>query len=206
MITRLLVLFSAVCVFALASCSSSQKETSPKQDEWGAPVIAPVPAGVPVTESDVFERHTLIELAAADNLLKMIVEDAKDPEKKVGSLKIAGCEVAPEKAEEMRKSLKSLIDKKLPIERDEYASDPVSYGRISGFETCAARCTCGLFTTVLTPLNRAELKGAREKRTYARDIQRLKAKSNRLSVDESMTCAYRQTWFCSSDLKRFLEK
>lgn len=183
------LLVAATLVFA--SCSSGAKKES--QVSAAAPQASAAP-----TQSSVQERYSIQELNSAATALRVIADDDK-------SKNILGCEITSEKALSMTMPLKALIDEKIRSEVEAYESDPKTYANTEGFEMCAKNCACGVFSDVVEQASERKMP-AGSSVAHKRNQSKLRAKASRQSADASATCARKQSWFCGSDLHKFLDK
>ena len=160
-----------------------------------------------MTESEILERYSLTELNGASHALKMIAERAgkKPKEGELPSDPPLECNISGEQASRWDHTLRSLLEHQMTVAREAYTQDALAYSRSAGFETCSSSCTCGVYYKVIQPVPVGQLKAPKEKTAHRRFIQRLEAKSSRLSPEENLTCARKQNWFCSSDLRNYLE-
>ena len=197
-------LFSSVlvCAAVLTACASrpSQKET--KATEAKETVSA---ANEAPSSAQIEERYTIQQMDAAANLLKVLIdENPKAPGEDVGS-DIVGCGITGQAAKSMTMPLKALIDRRLQAERDAYAMSPTQYASERGFESCGSTCGCGVLGTIIEEAETGTFK-AKDLKFHERWLARLNLKARSLDARASKACASHQQWFCTSDLKRFLEK
>ncbi len=185
----------AALALVLTACSSSEK----KVDETkSALVAAPVPAVT--TSEDVLQRYSIVELNSVANLMKVIIDENKNGED------IIGCPLTPKEAGTYTMPLKYLIDQQMRAETEAYTADPKNYAIEKGFETCASQCACGVLSDVVNGANESSLPRGVSSKLHPRNKQRLAQKASHQSKRESLACARKQSSFCNSDLKAYLQK
>lgn len=177
---------------SLVSCSSGGKKSDTKADAASA-----APAQV-LSQDAIQQRYSLQELNAAANALKVIADDDKSKD-------LLGCEIPSQKALSMTMPLKALIDEKIRSEVEGYESDPKGYSNTEGFESCAKNCSCGVYNDVVEAASERKMPSGSSV-THKRNAAKLRAKAERQTAEASLTCAKKQSWFCSSDLRKFLDK
>jgi hypothetical protein len=191
----------AVIFTAAAACSSQPKEPTPVLAE-GSP--SRTASALSLSEGAINEQYTLLELDAAANALKTIFDQSLG----IGDQHqgpVLSCDISNEQASAMMMPLKALIDAKLESEKEAYAADSASYAKLMGFESCASMCACGVLATVLesTPV---ESVSRIAPKVHKRMLAKLQAKAARQTPQASLICAKRQSWFCSSPLRSYLEQ
>lgn len=192
---------TVVAALVFASCSSSEK----KADETKA-ASAAAPVSHAMTSDEISAKYSIVELNSAANLLKVIVDEAgAKPTDDKGS-DLIGCSLTGRQAGTMTMPLKFLIDQQLRSETESYQADPRNYAIEKGFETCASNCACGVLSDVVNAADEAVLPRGNSARLHARNKQRLSLKATHQTARDSLACARKQSWFCSSDLKAYLEK
>lgn len=189
----------AIASLVLVACSHAEKAADPAVTPASdAPAAASSPA-------DVSERYSLSELNGAANALKVVIDQgAAKPSEDRGS-DIFGCSLTAAQAVPMMMPLKAMIDGAVRGEVEAYSQDPKTYSSDHGFESCASSCSCGVWSDVVEDASDVSTTGVNPK-IHARNQQRLKAKAARQSTADSLACARKQSWFCTSDLKTYLEK
>jgi hypothetical protein len=197
----LILLFVIVAIGSLSACSSSEKKADPPAQ---AAASGSSVSKTPLSEDELFQHYSVVELDAAANALKMISDEGiSDPSKDHGTA-IIGCSMTRAEALKLAMPLKNLIDRDLVRERDNYTSDGEKYAEEHGFDTCAASCSCGILAEVIDKVRPADVaKLAPE--FHNRFILKLKAKAARQGIEAGMDCARKQTWFCTSDLRNYLQ-
>lgn len=187
-------------LLGLVGCSSSDK----KVDASKSAPVAPMPHSV--SRDEVSAKYSIVELNAAANLLKVVVDEAGvKPAADKGS-DLIGCPLTGKQAGTMTMPLKALIDSQMKNETDSYTADPKNYANEKGFESCYANCSCGILSDVIEGANESAMPAGAAVRLHARNKQRLSLKAKHQTAGESVTCARKQSWFCTSDLKAYLEK
>jgi hypothetical protein len=192
----IIVLFAAL---AFSSCSSSEKKVDESKT---SPVAAPVPQVS--TAEDIGAKYSIVELNSAANLLKVVVDTGKGGEDAGSDL--IGCPLTAKEAGTMTMPLKALIDQQMRGDIENYQNDPKNYAVEKGFEMCGASCACGVLSDVVNGANEAALPAGSAAKLHARNKQRLAMKASHQTSRDSMACARKQSWFCGSDLKAYLEK
>lgn len=182
----------------VASCSSGGKK------EVAADAAAAAPAPV-LTSDAITQKYSLQQLNGAANALKVVFDTSMDAPKADKGREILGCSMTGPKAMSMTMPLKSLIDQQQRAEIEAYESDPKEYANTQGFESCASICACGVYSEIVNTARESAMpKGMTTH--HGRNKAKLRAKAERQTADASLACARKQTWFCSSDLKQYLEK
>ncbi len=195
---KFLRIFSLIFLCLLSiGCSSKEKKSDVMASAKSAPHS--------VTDEDMLQKYSLTELNGAATLLRAVIDEAGSQPKDDKEGEIAGCSLTSRQASAMTMPVKSLIDQMMPSEIDAYTRDPKSYAAERGFETCAAICGCGVLSDVLEATNKS-LMPRGSSRNHARNKQSLSVKATHQSAGDTLACARKQTWFCSSDLKAYLEK
>jgi hypothetical protein len=190
-----LVFMSVFLALAAISCGSKDKKAQE------AP-MKPSPNKV-VSEAELLERHDLLQLNDAATALRVIFDQSLDG--KPGD-QVLECEISGETAQRSLMPLKSLIDTQIEPERDEYLKDPALYVRTRGLETCGSKCACGVFASVLESVPVSALRTAAAKSNHPKLLKRLQTKASLQKSQESFACAKKQSWFCGSELKSYLER
>jgi hypothetical protein len=190
-----------IVALAFTSCSSSEK----KMESAKAASVASAPTHA-TTAEEVGAKYSVTELNSAANLLKVIVDEAGTKTKDDKGTDIIGCALTGKQASTMTMPVKSLIDQQLKSETENYQADPKNYAIEKGFETCAAACACGVLSDIVEGANEASLPPGSAVRLHARNKQRLSLKASHQTARDSLACARKQSWFCGSDLKAYLEK
>jgi hypothetical protein len=177
----------------LASCSGGSK----RSDASSSSSAESAPAAATTSEA-ILQKYSLQELNSAANALKVMAdaEKGQDP---------VGCGIASDKALSMTMPLKALIDQRMRTEVQDYEQDPKSYANTEGFEICAKNCSCGVYSDIVEAARESSLP-KNSAVQHKRNLTRLKAKAERQTAEASTTCAKKQNWFCSSDLRKFLDK
>lgn len=194
----------AVLMIALAftACSSSEKKVDSSKT---SPVTPPVARAS--TPDEMGAKYSVVELNSAANLLKVVVDEAGAKMSEDKGSDIIGCPLTGKQASTMTMPLKYLIDQQMKNEVESYQADPKNYAVEKGFETCASNCACGVLGDVVNGASESALPaGGSAGRLHARNKQRLSLKATHQTSRDSLACARKQSWFCSSDLKAYLEK
>jgi hypothetical protein len=192
---------AAIAALTFASCSSSEK----KADEAkAAPSEAPVSHAM--TSDEIAAKYSIVELNSAANLLKVIVDEAGEKPTDDKGTDLIGCALTGRQAGTMTMPLKFLIDQQLRNETESYQADPRNYAVEKSFETCASHCACGVLSDIVNAADESALPRGNSSRLHARNKQRLSLKAKHQTNRDSLACARKQSWFCSSDLKTYLEK
>jgi hypothetical protein len=157
------------------------------------------------SESELLERYSLTELSSVQNALRVIFEKSTDPKADTTET-VLECQITGDQAKHMMGNLRGLIESQTDRERDSYTMDPGVYARSNGLETCGSKCACGALAAVLKPVSAKSFKAPAQRVAHDRSVKRLQAKASRQTAEESLTCARKVSWFCSSDLRGFLEK
>lgn len=186
---RVILLAAASLVFV--SCSSGSK----KEEKASEAAVAPVAV---VNQEAIQQKYSLQELNSVANAMKVIADDEK-------SQNLLGCEISSQKALSMMMPIKALIDEKTRAEVEGYEADPKGYSNTEGFESCAKNCSCGVYSDVVAAASERKMP-AGSSVTHKRNAAKLRAKAERQTSEASLTCARKQSWFCSSDLRKFLDK
>ena len=191
MIARYLLAAASICL--LASCSSGSKKSANESENKTASVAA-----APLTSEAVLTKYSLQELNSAATALRVVSDSGKGKE-------ILGCDITDQKALSMMMPIKALIDQQSRAEVESYETDPKGYANTEGFESCAKNCSCGVYSDVVSAASERKMP-AGSGVAHKRNVAKLRAKAERQGEDQSLTCARKQTWFCSSDLHKFLDK
>lgn len=201
---RFLALF--LSLFMIVGCSSSQKAAGGSTVESSSTNANGTGKGA-LNEGEILERYQLSELNGASTLLKLVTDRAsqKPKEGDVPAEPAVDCAITSEQATAWQRPLRALIDHQIEVAREGYTQDPIAYSRSAGFETCGAHCSCGVYYKVIQSVPAGGLKTPKEKTAHRRFQQRLEAKNTRISPEETLSCARKQNWFCSSDLRTYLE-
>jgi|GEM_PF-6162426 len=195
---KLIVLIAALV--GMVGCSSSDKKVDASKS---APVAL---MSHTLSASEVSAKYSILELNSAANLLKVIVDQAgSKPSTDKGS-DLIGCPLTGKQAGTMTMPLKALIDGQMKNETDAYTADPKNYANEKGFETCFSNCACGVLGDVVDAASESAMPAGAATRLHSRNKQRLSLKAKHQTAAESLACARKQAWFCTSDLKAYLEK
>lgn len=196
---RSLAGFLAVSMMAVvlsAACSSKDK----KQDS-----PTPVAASLTMTREDIAQKFSLVDLNGTATLLRAVVDEGASKPNEDKGTDLIGCRLTARQAGTMTMPVKALIDQSMRAEVESYTANPKNYASEKGFETCAATCACGMWSDIVEGANESAMpKGSA--RTHARNQQRLTLKASHQSSSDTVACARKQTWFCTSDLKTYLLK
>jgi hypothetical protein len=181
---------------ALSACSSASKISNPD-----APAAK---SEVPTIET-ISERTTLRELSSARNVLRAVIAQASEAkgDENPGD-QVIGCKLSGKRAKAMLTSVDGLIERRVILEAEDYSKDPRIFAKDNSFETCGAECFCGVLATVLDHVHVDRVQKLDEK-VHNRFVTKLNAKAKLQGPEQTMTCARKQTWFCKSDLKTYLE-
>lgn len=161
-------------------------------------------AAATTTESELLERYSVTELDSVATALRVIFDRGTDP--KTAGEPVVDCQISADEAKRLLNPLRALIDTQTDRERDRYAMDPSLYARANGLETCGSKCACGVLANVLKPVSAKSFKTPAQRVGHERSLKRLQAKASRQTAEESLGCARRVSWFCSSELRSYLEK
>lgn len=165
-------------------------------------------ASVP-RESEILSEYSFLEISAAANLLTVLFDQSLDKatgETLPASTPLLECGITGERARDMLMPLKALMDLQIASEREAYTADPENYSEERDFDSCGRNCHCGSLLSVLEGVFLSALKTHKNKASHQKFITRLEAKASRQQPHESLACARRQDWFCSSRLRSYLEK
>lgn len=199
------ILTMSFVVMSLVACSSKSKTSGAGGDD-GPVLKGEANANRATTsESELLERHSLVELSSIQNALRVIFEKSTDPKADAAD-SVLECQITGDQAKRMMGPLKNLIDSQTDRERDSYSMDPGVYSRSNGLETCGSKCACGALAAVLKPVSAKSFKLPAQRVAHDRSVKRLQAKASRQTAEESLACARKVSWFCSSDLRGYLEK
>ena len=190
-----------IATLALAACASHEKtvETPTNKSETASVSRA-------ATREDVVAKYSIVELDAAANLLKVVIDESGGKLNDDKGTDVVGCPLTGKQATTMTMPVKSLIDQQMKSESESYQTDPKNYAIEKGFETCAATCSCGVLSDVVNGADETALPPGSSGRLQARNKQRLSMKASHQTARDSLSCARKQSWFCGSDLKAYLEK
>ena len=184
---------------SLTFCTSKKKAA-----ETPAPTAAAAPAAstAETPEQELGEKYSLLKLNAAANALNVIASQKEDDRQQV-----LACDISTVVAKQSLPALKGLIAQKVTDEREEYVADPTRFSKTNSFDTCGSQCGCGVLVSVIGSVKSTELGSDQWKKDHARDLTRLQKKASLQNVpSEMLACARRQSWYCDSDLRAFLEK
>lgn len=190
MIARYVIAIASVSI--LASCSGGAKKSD------AVATTATTAPTAPVTSEAVLTKYSLQELNGAATALRVVADGGKSND-------VLGCDITDQKALSMTMPLKALIDQQARNETDSYEADPKGFASTEGFESCAKNCSCGVYSDVVAAASERKMP-AGSGVAHKRNVAKLRAKAERQSADASLVCARKQTWFCSSDLRKFLDK
>ncbi|HVK62343.1 MAG TPA: hypothetical protein VM432_12365 [Bdellovibrionales bacterium] len=171
----------------LSACSSSQKE----QDQ-NAP--AESTAEVP-TQDFIMTKYSVQEFNSAVIGLKAALESP--------DANVLGCSITAQEAREMLVPLKGMLDRKISSESKDYADDPRVYAKNNGFETCGGNCQCGVLASVVE--RAPSVKASSDPKLHTRLLTKLQAKAKLQTPQQTLACAKNQSWFCSSELRAYLQ-
>lgn len=197
--SAIVTLMSALVVLSIFStgCSSAPKDesssTAPATDE-----------GQATTKESILDKYTIKQLDAAANALQLISEKSNKESGKDFGQEVLGCSIPGDKAIAMLTRVKSLINNQIPQETQAYVADPGAYAQSMGFSNCGQTCSCRLFATVIEDASTSSMKPV-EQRNHARFEKSLKSKAGIQTELQANACARQQTWFCDSDLYKFLQ-
>ena len=205
-ITKTLSMFAVSIAMTLSMTACNSKSKSPSGGGSSGPAMkAEGNANAATTsESELLQRYSLVELNSVANALKVIFDKSTDA--KPETEPVLDCQISADEAKRLLNPLRSLIDTQTEHERESYTMDPGVYARSNGLETCGAKCACGVLANVLKPVAAKSFKTPSQRMIHERSVKRLQAKASRQTAEESLSCARKQGWFCSSDLRAFLDK
>lgn len=204
---RLSLIIAFLLCLNLSACAGPKKI-----DNTEAKVVAPESSvqksSIP-SESDILNEYSFLEISSAANLLTVLFDQSLDKatgETLPTSTPVLECGITGEKARDMLMPLKALMDLQIASEREAYIADPESYSEERNFDACGRNCHCGSLLSVLEGVFLSALKAHKNKASHQKFLTRLEAKASRQQPHESLACARRQDWFCSSRLRTYLEK
>jgi hypothetical protein len=205
---RGILLSLIVSTFAFTSGCTSKQSSSETPSSEGTKGVQAVPsASIVLTEVQILDRYNLMEMNAAANALRVILDQSLSAPKEImEEPALANCRVTGDDAKKMLMPLKALIDIQESNERDAYILDSDQYSKTHALDSCAAQCACGTMLSVLEPVDAKALRKAKDKAQHRRFLKHLEAKASRQSAEESETCARKAIWFCTSDLRDYLER
>lgn len=198
------VLIATTIVFGIGACSSKTRSGSDSASTGPAMKAEGLATAATTSESELLERYSVTELDSVATALRVVFDRGIDP--KTANEPVLDCQLTADEAKRLLNPLRALIDTQTERERDRYAMDPSLYARANGLETCGSKCACGALSNVLKPVSSKSFKTPSQRVAHERSLKRLQAKASRQSAEESLTCARRVSWFCSSDLRAYLEK
>ncbi len=198
-------MMSVMMVLSMVACSSGSKSSSGGDSSGPAMKGSGNAEAATTTDSELLERYSLVELNSVANALRLTFEKKTDP-KEGGSEPVLDCGINADQARKMMGPLKNLMDTQQEREREAYIMDPSVYARSHGLETCGAKCACSVLSNVLKPVSAKSFKLPAQRVAHDRFVKRLQAKASRQTNEEGLACARKVTWFCSSDLKGYLER
>lgn len=201
-------IWSSLLLFGLIlqlGCSTAEK--SADQEVAPAAPVEQQSQGTP-SEGEILGQYSYLELNSAANFLTVIFD--RSLEQKTGEAlptpdALNDCQITGDQARDMLMPLKALIDVQVPVERDAYKKDQDAYAAERAFESCGRQCNCGPLATVVEGVYLSAFKKRREKTQHQKYQVRLQAKAERLLPHEKLTCARKAEWFCSSQLRVYLE-
>ena len=200
-----LLIISTVAI-SLFGCSSKSKQAGTSNSDGPAMKAAGNAAAATSSASEILDRYSLSELSSAANALRVIFDKGTSAAADAPAESILDCAITPDLAKKLGQPLKSLIDDQQDRERESYTNDPALYARSHGLETCGSTCSCGALASVLKPVSAKSMKTSALKVAHERFVKRLQAKASHQTPEESLTCARKTSWFCTSELRGFLEK
>lgn len=193
-----LSILGVVLVAGLSSCSSGEKKSEDK-------TTSTTTTKTTVSNDEIGQKYSLTELNAAATALRAIADEGMSKSKVDKGSELIGCPMTSQQAMSMTMPIKALIDQALRTETAAYTENPKGYTSEKGFETCAASCSCGIYSDVIDASNESTMPAGSAK-IHARNKQRLSTKAARQGRADTLTCAKKASWFCGSDLKSYLEK
>ena len=189
-------------LISITSCTSKDKTI---ETETAKP-LGPISSSTLVlSEGQIMDRYNITDTNSAANALRVILDESLSPSESAEPT-LASCKMKGDDAKKLLMPLKALMDNQISIERDAYINDPAEYARTHPLESCAAQCACGTMLSILEPVDMSAIKKAKDKSQHKRYLKHMEAKAERQSADESATCARKAAWFCSSDLRSYLER
>jgi hypothetical protein len=191
--SRILFVSSLSILLGCSSAPKSENEAAPKTS-----------SSETLTMDSVTDRTSLQEMTSASNVLRAVIAQAAQTKGDADpGQDVVGCKISGRQAKAMLDTLGSLLDRKTESEAADYAHDPKVYAKNNGFETCASECQCGGLASVAKRSHGERVSGL-DAKIHARFLTKLNAKAALQTPVETLACARKQTWFCSSDLMKYL--
>ena len=141
----------------------------------------------------VLKKYSLDELDSAANLLKVAIDQGQD--KKNAHF----CNLKAGEAKNLTMPLKDLIDVKTKIFLDANKGKSVSLGFKN--QDCDGECHCGLYSSVL---DTGQQRGDTLTDNDLKYLSMAQTKASTQGSYQSVACAYRSKWVCSSALLKYL--
>jgi hypothetical protein len=186
----------------VAACTSTNKSTATDGGSKGSGQASM--SGVLLTEPQILDRYTITDTNEAANALQVILDESLSPSE-TSEPTLSVCKMKGDDAKKLLMPIKAIMDSQINVERDAYINDPVEYARAHPLESCAAQCACGTMLSIIEPVDLSAFRKSKDKAQHKRYVKHLEAKAKRQSAEESATCARKAAWFCSSDLRTYLE-
>lgn len=185
-------------VFGLVGCQflSRPSDTAASKKEL-AVRIAP-------ERRAMLEHYSYLELFAASELLNQVVTNPANFPSAEGEGNF-GCRLVPASASRWLATLRPLIEEKQLKERDAYLESPAKYQRQAGFERCSPNCSCGALSSLVQSVKMKDFKSPQLRASHREYVRKLNVKASRLDPDDERSCLAKQVWFCTSDLRDFLD-